>query len=194
MKNKLKDIELFKLIYYHKGDVFANKSVIDDVVIEHGFTEQKADYIKKKFIFKKGCRNCNKEILPDDFCTAASYWNNGFFGSTVYACHKWCVEEQKLYEAYECQNIDRNCNDCAFFNRGEKKEMVTYKHHEVIKSVDVKNTPLYAIGNIAKFHGFCDKHKIGVFAHPQFATGYECFIHRRDVKQAVFPSIKQSTN
>jgi hypothetical protein len=173
-------LELFKLLYFDDSDFNKHPDLIESKVIGLGFTEQKSNYVKSKFVLSRECRHCKDEVLEKDFAICASYWNNGTFGSSIYVCHKGCVKEQKENEAYECQKIDRDCNDCKFFKRGEVVEPLTQKHKDIIVSVDLKNPPIYTIGKEIKFHGKCEKHNIGTYAFSQFASGYECFVHRKD--------------
>lgn len=180
IKPKHTDIELFKMLYYNSDDFsFSNDNSINDFIISLGYTEQKAEYIKSKFCLKRGCRHCGKDVDEVDFSIVGSYWNNGMFGSKIFVCHSYCLKDQINSESYDCQNIDRDCNDCKFFKRGKRAEAITQKHKDIIVSVDLKTPLIYKIGTVVNFHGKCEKHSIGTFAYPQFASGYSCFEHRK---------------
>jgi hypothetical protein len=107
------------------------------------------------------CAWCLKDNT-DDFVPV--YWNNAIVvteeGNVIAhrPVHKECKAEQRAYEAYECQKIDADCNDCGYFKR-EK----TGKTH--------------AIGQCLKFNK-------PTKAYAQFASGHECFVHRKDMGQA----------
>jgi len=67
---------------------------------------------------KNECRHCKKRVLEEDFDIAIGYW----YPNCWYICHKECVKEQRVGEAYECQKLDRNCNDCAFMVRDKVRQ------------------------------------------------------------------------
>ena len=58
------------------------------------------------------CRYCNKKIEEKDFDITQTY-----FYWLRCSCHKRCKVDWEKKEAYECQNIDKACNDCWYFNR-----------------------------------------------------------------------------
>jgi hypothetical protein len=60
------------------------------------------------------CRYCFKEVDRSDAIITNSYWGKG---RRIFICHKVCKKEGEKDEAYECQKIDANCNDCKFFDR-----------------------------------------------------------------------------
>lgn len=60
------------------------------------------------------CRYCNKPIKEQDLeFTSPYYWPAG----DECPCHKDCKVEGKKREAYDCQCVDADCNDCLFFKR-----------------------------------------------------------------------------
>lgn len=96
------------------------------------------------------CRYCEKKVSAEDLDYCYSYWLGN-----KYICHKNCkIEGQKL-EAFDCQIIDSDCNDCHFFKR---KEIVG-------KEV---------------WSGECLKFNKETRAFPKKWTGRECFEHRRN--------------
>ena len=68
---------------------------------------------------------------------------------------KNCKEEGKKLEAYECQKIDADCNDCKHFLRQDNKSNGIW-------------------------HGFCNKKQVNTVAYVNFCSSNECFEHRKD--------------
>lgn len=101
------------------------------------------------------CRYCRVKITrQDQFCITESYWN-----AIGFLCHVACLKEGKASEEYECQKLDRSCNDCAFFIR-----------NQIVKTSSV---------------GTCRKTDGGygivtVKAFPVTSIGHGCFVHRKD--------------
>lgn len=103
------------------------------------------------------CKFCKQPECDD---TVAPYWQYDVateqgITKAKQRCHKACKQQGYANEAYECQKIDADCNDCAFFKR-EKN-----------------------LGN-SVFGGQCLKFNIATKAYPNKCTGKECFIHRKD--------------
>lgn len=69
------------------------------------------EYSLKLCIVSKICRGCDKELINDDFGIWITYW-----GSYWAPSHKKCLDGMKE-EAIACQQIDRACNDCNYFER-----------------------------------------------------------------------------
>lgn len=80
----------------------------------------------------------------------------GYWAWGEYPCHKSCKEEGYKQEAYLCQCIDADCNDCKFFQRGEYVK------------------PPYKC-----FRGYCSKLNKPTVAFAVTATNHECFVHRK---------------
>lgn len=74
----------------------------------------------------------------------------GYTYSIWFISHKECKSEGEKEEAYQVQKIDADCNDCKYFNRLQ--------------------------GN----QGTCRKFNKEVTANPNFSSGHDCFIHRKD--------------
>lgn len=96
------------------------------------------------------CRACGKPVVKP--ATMTGYW-----AKLKYPAHHECVKLGMAKEAFECQKIDSDCNDCAFFERGERW------------------------ANSKKdFNGFCKKFEKQTTAHVGFASLHPCFEHRRE--------------
>ena len=102
------------------------------------------------------CRRCKKRINKTDIVKSKSYW---YKVKDIFS-HKEC-ETKEVYqeEAYECQKIDADCNDCGYFKRG--------------------NIVQHGIASI--WNGVCNKFNKDVKAYPNFCSGHECFVHRKDI-------------
>lgn len=108
------------------------------------------------------CRYCKKEINKEDEIETFAYWMTNEKTKNVqielrpkFYSHKECLLEGKKKEAYDCQKVDQDCNDCKYFIR---KEML----------------------NKGVFTGQCSKFDKEVKAYPNFCSGHECFVHRLD--------------
>jgi len=88
------------------------------------------------------CRYCKDKSL-DNITITKGYWYKIWS-----ICHKSCKQIGEKEEAYECQKIDSDCNDCYYFER--------------IKGID----------------GICKKFNKSVKASPNFCTSHKCFKHR----------------
>ncbi|MCP3686713.1 MAG: hypothetical protein GY861_29090 [bacterium] len=103
---------------------------------------------KKKIV----CRYCKKPIKGEEPYPCFSYWS-----SYEFWCHKECYKDGNSKEAYNCQCIDADCNDCKYFNRGK-----------MLKK-----------GRASIWEGQCVKKKTKVKAYPNFCSNHPCFVHRR---------------
>ena len=102
------------------------------------------------------CRYCDKPVEAGDGAKTAAAWSlreNPLF--SLYPCHEACKGPGEALEAYLCQTIDRDCNDCVFFKRGKL----------IAKGV---------------FEGHCLKFDRPTKAFPGQATGHPCFVHRKE--------------
>ena len=112
-----------------------------------------------KYFIQGKCVACGEPNVDDVHYT---YWN---------ACwkpiHKKCKQEYAKEEAYECQSIDANCNDCKFFKPKEKHKGIgsSWRTGECLKDNSYLNL-------------FPDKYI--AYAQPNFAQCNNCFRHRRD--------------
>ena len=112
------------------------------------------------------CRYCGKAI-ENDTDTTVSYW-----GVTKFPCHKACKVEGEKTEAYDCQVIDADCNDCFFFQRGQAI-------FRWLSCMD-KGKPSKRYASMEITEGHCLKFHRRAIASPKFASGFECFVHRKD--------------
>lgn len=94
------------------------------------------------------CRYCSKPVEESEVVMTASYWS-----SFPDICHAVCKDAGEREEAFECQKIDADCNDC-------KHLVSTYDGPEVRK-------------------GNCLKFSKPVTARPNFCSNLPCFEHRR---------------
>ena len=94
------------------------------------------------------CRFCKKGDTDDVYF---SYWR-----AIKFPCHTACKAKGVAEEAYECQLIDADCNDCKNFRRGRQTKTK------------------------GCWYGWCDKKDIDVVALVNFASSYDCFEHRKD--------------
>lgn len=93
------------------------------------------------------CRYCDKPV--ENGVTTHSYWN-----AIPFLCHAECKDAGYKQEAYECQVLDADCNDCKHFQRG----------------------PMLSKG---AWEGVCLKDNTPTKAYPNFASCHPCFEHRR---------------
>ena len=98
------------------------------------------------------CRLCGEPANYENFDILYGYWNAGLF-----ICHEACKLQAIKDEAYECQVIDADCNDCKHFKRGKMIQK--------------------GIGSI--WEGVCLKFNKPTRAFPNFCSGHKCFEHRR---------------
>lgn len=96
------------------------------------------------------CRYCKKPVGRSEAKIAHSYWN-----AVQFICHEGCFKEGKSSEAYECQQLDADCNDCRDFKRERN------------------------LGN-GVFEGTCVKYNKPTKAQPNKCTAHKCFTHRKD--------------
>lgn len=93
------------------------------------------------------CRYCDKPITEG--VNVFSYWS-----AVRFQAHAACAVEGYRQEAYDCQVLDADCNDCRQFQRGRL----------VSKGI---------------WSGRCAKTDNEVRAYPNFCSGHACFEHRR---------------
>ena len=94
------------------------------------------------------CRYCGLSVSFEQSDITIAYFNKGQF-----YCHKACKKEGERQEAFECQVIDANCNDCKFYQR----------------QANGRNTSM----------GFCAKLNKQTTGSPNKWMGMPCFEHRR---------------
>ena len=102
----------------------------------------------------EACRYCKEELGGNKIPTR-TYWH-GRKNIKPYS-HPECKAGGEAKEAYECQVIDADCNDCKHFSDRKRISKTAFK-------------------------GQCLKLNTEVNAYPNFASGHECFEHRKDGK------------
>lgn len=106
------------------------------------------------------CRYCNKPLHTEkehqlfDLGEAVTVPTFSYWSAVKFHCHKECKKAGESLEAYECQSIDANCNDCLHLER-----LTNY--------------------NNVKGSGWCKKLNKPCQAWVNFATGNPCFEHRK---------------
>lgn len=116
----------------------------------------------------KACRYCGNPVeVP---VTTLAYWNQ-----TPCVCHAECKASGEKEEAYECQVIDADCNDCRHYKRGVlAPKVVSNLRKPNGKIVEVSFQPNEIVG------GRCLKFDRPTTAYPHQFTGRECFHHRKN--------------
>lgn len=132
---------------------------------------------RPEILYPYPCRICGGAIATkQDAHFHSAYWTSFKFP----ICNNHTSDERREYqrnEAYECQVIDADCNDCKHFNRGYR----ALNHGETTKTEDGNiYTKILVAHDI--FHGFCQKLHRPVMAFVNMATGHDCFEHRRTLK------------
>lgn len=115
---------------------------------------------------KKECRYCGLEIISDEVITH-SYW-----GGFPFPCHKSCMEAGIKQEAFDCQVIDADCNDCKHYKRGHLVYPIVSRLGTRDGVVEVSHQP-------NAFTGTCLKFNKPTLAQPNKWSGFACFEHRR---------------
>jgi len=160
--------------YYE--ECFGKTEITDDVSFDWIMqNESLSDYKKasiliKDFTHRKEPVCCGKKIEKDDFDVAIGYWSPDFR-----PVHKGCKKRWEQEEAYACQKIDANCNDCKFFKRDISAKIV-----DVPKEYQDNIKHKFLFPPIQGYKGKCEKFNVDVYANAKVATGMDCFIHRKD--------------
>ena len=128
------------------------------------------------------CRYCDLPIVGAVPALTFAYWQvYGTRHQPAYPCHATCRQEGERAEAYECQCLDADCNDCAYFQRG------AHRGERLFPS------PTAKVLLSADHPGHCLKLDKPVAAHPNFASLLPCFEHRRASSRAA-GTIRQPNN
>lgn len=141
----MKNTKVFKLLCYNKWEGEIPKTLVDS-----------------GFKVSTTCRHCNKEISEDDFAVHYGYWT-----PMLFAVHKSCQQECKQLEAYLCQSIDADCNDCKYFKRGKSE------------SDKMINTSRAMFAKLKVQEGHCLKYDMATVASSNTCSAMECFEHRK---------------
>jgi hypothetical protein len=115
------------------------------------------------------CRYCGQIIDQGQEAKTFAYWSK-----TPDFCHLPCQKEGERIEAIDCQKIDKDCNDCIFFQRGNlaQKQIHKIKNQKgELKTIIFQ--PQFSYGNCSKFNK-------PVMAQPNKWSGLACFKHRSE--------------
>lgn len=117
------------------------------------------------------CRYCDKPVLTEsEAAITHSYWQG-----LPFICHKACKDAGGKQEAFDCQVIDADCNDCRHYKRGKlASRVVSLLRRTDGTTVEVSHQPNIFIG------GRCLKFDKPTVAQPNKWSGLECFEHRRN--------------
>jgi len=118
------------------------------------------------------CRYCGEHVEEGSALIASSYWVPG--GAFWQVCHAGCQKEGSRSEAYECQCVDADCNDCTYLTRGERHGKGAW----VGTCGNAAREPRYLLPDGR------------ILAHSQLATGHPCFVHRRDGQPVIDSAIR----
>lgn len=122
----------------------------EHLLIAAGFSDElQRGSILCDCIIRRDCRYCNVALDQGSFAIGFTYWR-----AMWEPYHAQCKERGMAENAFECQRIDADCNDCKHFKRGER------------------------IG-ATSFNGHCLKKNISAKAFVNFASGHDCFEHRK---------------
>lgn len=115
------------------------------------------------------CRYCKQEVTESETAVTNAYWFN-----TPDVCHKSCKNKGVKQEAYDCQLIDSDCNDCKYFKRGKIAEKI------ISKLITRDGRIELVIHRPDIFDGTCLKFNSPTNGQPNKWTGMKCFEHRRN--------------
>lgn len=110
-------------------------------------------FIEDNSRISDSCSYSKDKLTEDTFDYYASYWTPNIWKPVS----KEYKSVAKKEEAYMCQCIDADCNDCFFFERGK----------EAAKGSN---------------YGFCKKKEITTISNVNFCSNRDCFEHRNDKK------------
>lgn len=132
------------------------------------------------------CRHCGKPVRREESGVIVGYWTPIWF-----IAHKECEKLGKADEAYQCQKIDRDCNDCKHFERGQRNKRFSnefildpskYDIYSGNQQADAEEQKRYMkdLLFVGSYDGRCLKFDRPATAWPGQFTGKECFEHRKD--------------
>lgn len=98
----------------------------------------------------KYCHASGKLLTKETITVYSSYWKAVWF-----PCHKDHLQELTQENNYLCQVLDASCNDCKYFERGER--------------IDNRSS-----------NGMCKKLDTPVVAIVNWPMHMDCFEHRKD--------------
>ncbi len=113
------------------------------------------------------CRYCEQPVTE----RATASITHGYWGGSPFICHKACKYAGVRQEAFDCQVIDADCNDCIHFQRGKLVE-------RWLSTMEDGKAAMKLV-NMGLIEGTCLKFNKPTHAQPNKWTGHECFQHRR---------------
>jgi len=134
--------------------------------MSHKGRKEKKDQFKKNLPEQIGCHRCKKLVKREDAVIGTGYWYPLF---SIY-CGEKCRDDHTRENLIACQKIDSDCNDCKFFERKSGQLQPEPRH-------TVKRWLFPALDG---YPGFCKKYNIETWAHPNYYSGYGCFVHRNE--------------
>jgi hypothetical protein len=139
---------------FYLDAVYGRTGFDQDSAATYGFGEQAFQEIRARCIPRKtpACRYCGREVPELDCVITHTYWQ-----AMMDIAHAGCDAAGQEEEAFECQCIDADCNDCRHFRR----------------DIHLQNEG---------FNGRCLKFNEPTRACVNFASGHPCFEHRRHVE------------
>lgn len=115
------------------------------------------------------CRYCDEPVAESDSAVTHSYWHG-----LPFSCHKSCKIDGEKQEAFDCQCVDADCNDCRHYQRGKLAQLVV----SLLKRTDGTVVKVTHQPNLF-IDGRCVKFNRSTLAQPKKWSGWECFEHRR---------------
>lgn len=109
------------------------------------------------------CSVSGVKLTKDNIDVKIGYWKPSLWKPVLDSLKK----EAELEEAYECQKIDANCNDCKYFDRTRLTNNLIDCSTSIFPRINCKV-------------GLCTKHNYNVYASSCSFQGNICFIHRKD--------------
>lgn len=120
-------------------------------------------------IIDNKCRRCDKLLDEQHFVIGHTYWKHLYQPF----CSEKCREKTEAEDAYSCQCIDADCNDCKHFKREGTFDKDLMQDKKKTKNL---------FPRIGGFKGTCLKYNVPAKAFPMTATGWACFEHRKSKK------------
>lgn len=114
------------------------------------------------------CRYCDLPVAESERATTHSYWQG-----LPFDCHKSCKDAGVKQEAFDCQVIDADCNDCKHFKRGKIRPI------QISRYKNFRGEMVEVIFKPEIFDGHCLKFDRTTKAFPNKWSNLECFEHRR---------------
>lgn len=115
------------------------------------------------------CRYCDQPLAASEAVKTYGYWSGG-----LYWVHAACKVPGEQQEAYDCQLIDADCNDCRYFVRDRMESKWIWQGRCTNPNRNPRWDRLFQ--RVPRL--LIDQHD-KVYAYPKFFSGHPCFLHRR---------------